>query len=345
MPRSDERKVAKNRAAENERRVPARNEGFLAEIISAEEVRQVSARGKQKPDRIASRVARRQLNLITTEQLHAAGVGDSAITRRQRRATLHRVHRAVYLYGTDVLLPGAAELAAVLACRPDAWARRRSALSLMNVIPPWQGKVEVTVIGEQRSRSGIAVHRLPDLSEVDRTSTNGIPTVSTELALLEFAAVAENDELERAITESYFLKLVSEAGLRAALERHRWRSGAVALRAELDRVEGPLWTQSEGERRMKLRLREAGLPAPVTRRKVAGFIADFCWPDLRLIVEFDGYQAHGHRYAFERDRKRDQAHIAAGYTVLRFTWRQLENEPLRVIAVIATAIGAARQAA
>jgi very-short-patch-repair endonuclease len=36
-------------------------------------------------------------------------------------------------------------------------------------------------------------------------------------------------------------------------------------------------------------------------------------------VEVDGYGVHGHRAAFERDRRRDQVLAAAGYTVLRVT--------------------------
>jgi very-short-patch-repair endonuclease len=81
-------------------------------------------------------------------------------------------------------------------------------------------------------------------------------------------------------------------------------------------------------------LRDARLPEPLTNVRVAGFEADFFWPDQKLIVEFDGYQFHGHRRAFERDRRRDQAHIAAGYTVIRVTWRQLTEEPLAVVATI-----------
>jgi very-short-patch-repair endonuclease len=59
-------------------------------------------------------------------------------------------------------------------------------------------------------------------------------------------------------------------------------------------------------------------------------------------VEIDGYRYHGHRYSFERDHRRDQAHKEARYEVLRFTWRQLEEEPFSVIAAIAMAMGAAR---
>ncbi len=44
--------------------------------------------------------------------------------------------------------------------------------------------------------------------------------------------------------------------------------------------------------------------------------------------------------AFERDRRRDRTHVAAGYRVIRVTWRQLQDEPLTVIASIAQALAA-----
>ena len=71
---------------------------------------------------------------------------------------------------------------------------------------------------------------------------------------------------------------------------------------------------------------------------MAGFTADFCWPEERLIVEVDGYPFHSARAAFERDHRRDIVHKNAGFEVLRFTVRQLEEEPLFVAAVIARAL-------
>ena len=44
--------------------------------------------------------------------------------------------------------------------------------------------------------------------------------------------------------------------------------------------------------------------------------------------------------AFERDRKRDQRLVAAGFRVIRVTWRQLVGEPLALIARIAQALTA-----
>jgi very-short-patch-repair endonuclease len=52
----------------------------------------------------------------------------------------------------------------------------------------------------------------------------------------------------------------------------------------------------------------------------------------RVIAETDGFRHHGSRAAFERDRARDAALQALGYRVLRFTYRQVRDEPGRVAA-------------
>ena len=63
---------------------------------------------------------------------------------------------------------------------------------------------------------------------------------------------------------------------------------------------------------------------------VEGHERDFVWPEQRLIVETDGWQAHGTRQAFENDRLRDAHLIAAGWRPLRLTWKRLTNEPAEV---------------
>jgi very-short-patch-repair endonuclease len=289
-------------------------------------------------DRLASWVASRQLSLITTPQLTICGIGRRGQATRRRRGQLHRVHYGVHLFGQPTFLPGTRELAAVLACGDLAFVSHRSAIVLRQLIAPVEGPVEITVIGHDRRHEGITFHRVSDLHPEDRDLHNGIPITSPARALLDFASQAQDDELERAIAEAYAQQLTDETELRAVLARYPHRAGAAPLRAELDRAGGPAWSRSEAERRMKLLLRRARLPFPRTNLRLAGYQADFLWPKQRLIVEVDGFQFHGHRYAFERDRKRDAAHVLAGYRVIRITWRQLTEEPMAVAVTIARAL-------
>lgn len=71
----------------------------------------------------------------------------------------------------------------------------------------------------------------------------------------------------------------------------------------------------------------AGIPRPVRNLPLLGRRPDFVWPEARLIVEADGWAAHGRRRNFESDRARDAEFAAHGYLTLRVTYRQLVHEP------------------
>jgi very-short-patch-repair endonuclease len=71
---------------------------------------------------------------------------------------------------------------------------------------------------------------------------------------------------------------------------------------------------------------------------IGPFEVDFLWRRERVVVEVDGWQAHGHRYAFERDRARDAELVARGHVVLRFTWRQVADDRMRVVTRLAQAL-------
>jgi very-short-patch-repair endonuclease len=59
---------------------------------------------------------------------------------------------------------------------------------------------------------------------------------------------------------------------------------------------------------------------------VNGYRVDFHWPELGLVVETDGLRYHRTPTQQARDRRRDQAHTAAGLTPLRFTHHQVAHE-------------------
>ncbi len=78
-------------------------------------------------------------------------------------------------------------------------------------------------------------------------------------------------------------------------------------------------------------LQRRGLPAPTFQYVVTGpgfrYRVDFAYPEVRIVIEVDGWRFHATRAAFEADRQRDAMLESAGWTVLRFTWLQVTRRP------------------
>lgn len=51
------------------------------------------------------------------------------------------------------------------------------------------------------------------------------------------------------------------------------------------------------------------------------------FPDIKLVLEVDGREVHERDDVFESDRERQNELVLAGWTVLRFTWPQLNRRP------------------
>jgi very-short-patch-repair endonuclease len=179
---------------------------------------------------------------------------------------------------------------------------------------------------------------VPELDHRDWRLRSAVPVTAPARTILDFAGDATHGELERAVDEARVQRLVTEAQIASAIERAPTRKGAGALRTLMDGHLRRGFTQSDAERKMRALVRKAGLPAPEANARLLGFRVDFLWPAERLVVEVDSRGAHGSGAAFERDRRRDQVLVAAGYRVVRVTWRQLRDEPFAVIARIAQAL-------
>jgi very-short-patch-repair endonuclease len=158
---------------------------------------------------------------------------------------------------------------------------------------------------------------------------------SAARTLIDLATVLEAPQLEAAVNEADKLGLTDPELLRRFISDRPGLEGAPLLRSLLDRRTFRL-TDSELERRFLRLVRRAGLPPPRTRQRVNGFRVDFYWPELALVVETDGLRYHRTPAHQARDRERDQAHLAAGLTPLRFTHAQIAFEPARATHVLCT---------
>ncbi len=82
-----------------------------------------------------------------------------------------------------------------------------------------------------------------------------------------------------------------------------------------------------------------GIPAPRTNQRVAGYEVDCIWPLTKVIVELDGRRFHNDAVAFEDDRGKGNDLTAAGYTLLRFTYRMVVGDPEQVAQKILKEVG------
>ena len=302
-----------------------------------------SPQGDEPPrDVVIARLAKRQHGVISLPQLQLFGLSPSAVRERVATGRLTRLHRGVYAVGHGRLTKHGHWMAAVLAYRPTAALSHRSAAALHGIRPDNRAKIDVTLPSPSaRPRPGIGVHRSATLQPVDVTEVDGIPCTTLARTLLDLAEVIDRQGLERAVGQAEVLRIFDLRAVEDVLSRAEGRRGAGALRDVLAQYEGPTLTDRELEERFFALCREAGVPRPAVNDWIAlddgiAYKADFLWRAARLIVETDGWGAHGTRQAFENDRRRDRRLSVAGWTVVRFTWRDVEREPEEVTETLAT---------
>jgi very-short-patch-repair endonuclease len=131
-------------------------------------------------------------------------------------------------------------------------------------------------------------------------------------------------------------RLMTVDQLQRSLSRSRGRRGqraAVALVADL--VDGP-W--SRGETLAHRHLRAAGVTGWVGNLSLIirgqRHVIDVAFEGVKLAVEIDGFSVHRTAADRARDLARQNALVEAGWTVLRFTWDDLQDADRFVATVL-----------
>jgi very-short-patch-repair endonuclease len=298
---------------------------------------------KSRPDLEILALAEAQYGLVSRVQLLRLGLGRRAVQYRLRTGRLVAVRRGVYAVGHRPAALAARWMAAVLGVGEDAVLSHRSAAALWGLRMTARPQIDVTVPRRLHASSGIDLHRTT-LAADETTRHDGIPVTTPARTLLDLAATVDQHRLRRAVEHAEMLRLTDQTSLQALTSRHARRPGTPALTNVLDAgALNPQRTRSELEERFRTFLAAQGLPRPQLNKTIhAGdttIEADAVWPQARLIVELDGHAFHGHRQAFERDRIRDRRLQAAGWRVVRITWRQLHRDPEALAADLRLLLG------
>jgi very-short-patch-repair endonuclease len=235
--------------------------------------------------------------------------------------------------------------AAVLACGSGTVVSHGTAAALLDIWdrpPRWVNVIAPVESGRRIDgiRRRHPPHPTPDETEV----RDSIACTSASRTLIDIAGTSSEASLSRTVERAAVRGLLDVPAVGALLARHR-RRGSARLRRVLEVWQpssGRLLLRSELEARLLPLIAARGLPAPLCNQRVEvdtrRLEVDLLWPGQRVVVEGDGRAFHDTQFAFERDRRRDRELVAAGYRVLRVTWKQLEREPDRVLGAIAQLI-------
>ena len=228
------------------------------------------------PEAEVARLAARQHGVVTWAQLVGAGMSRHAIAAHVSRGWLVPRHRGVYQFGVFGGL-FATEMAALLACGPNAVLSHWTAAVVFSLCPRVAGPVDVTLIeGLAGRRPGIRPHRTAALPPGDVVVKHGLRVTTPARTLLDLAPVAPRRTLERLTEEAQVQNLASPAEILAVIERGAGRPGVKALREIVGFLAEPSFTRSEAERRFLELVRAAKLALPRTNVRVAGWEVEPC---------------------------------------------------------------------
>ncbi|MDQ2847392.1 MAG: endonuclease domain-containing protein [Actinomycetota bacterium] len=283
------------------------------------------------------------MNLDSWVQTHGP-----LVSRRDHRAATSTVDSAVRSGLLTAVLPGVYllasvahdlrwRIAAVLAWRPDAVVCGAAAAWLTFWPELRVGTIDVAVRAKS-PKAGFRFHRGAIPPELIGTHRHGLRITAPALTTLDLVSQFGADVIDRALRS----RQVTLEQLWNALAATRCRAGNFERRRHLlDSRDAP-W--SAAERLAHRLLRGAGISGWRSNFHLfydgRDYYVDIAFPGLRLAVEIDGRLHETDPRIFEKDRYRQNALVAQGWTVLRFTYRMLVDDPEYVVRTIRRALAA-----
>lgn len=306
--------------------------------------------------------------LVRRSRLREQGFSDDEIDALRRSGVLTGVRRGVYRLtdggGSDSAVVDHAlrARAAAPGLSPDAVFGHVTAAVLLG-LPVWAVPLDrLHVLRSRptgaRTRGDLVVHSgalaSDDVVEVDGLRLTGPARTVVDLARslpAEQALVVADGALHAAVVDGHTgcprPGATSPDDITSALARATGTTGVGAARRTLALVDPA--SESPGETRSRLRMHLSGLPTPVTQWPVPGtrYRADFAWPGLRVVGEFDGRVKYGRARcpggdaaeALWEEKRREDRIRRTGLVVVRWTWQEITDPgPQGMVATLRSAL-------
>lgn len=280
---------------------------------------------------------RRQAGVISRAQATGAGLSIRTVQRRVASGAWSEIRPGVYLVGGHRLTDEVRVRSAWLWAGPASLVAGPAAAYWhgLPVRPPPSVDLAVPTGFRRRVPPGIRARRR-DVPGADRSALRGIGVTGLGLTVLDTVAVLPDAAtfLDRALQRHLSFAELYAAYCRAAGTRGMARAGGLLVVAA-DRADSGL------ERRLVRLLRAAGVDGFVRGLVFDGREIDIAFPQARLAVEIDGWAWHSDTARFRADRIKGNDLVAAGWTLLRFTWRDIVECPESTVARVRDALARA----
>ncbi len=285
----------------------------------------------------------RNRGAVSTADLRSVGVTAGHVRSRQG-GLLTSVAPGIFVVG---LVTTEAMASAALLCVDGSVLSHGSASELHGL--PSRPPESITVSSVRRTRrslAGVRIHRTRWLPIEDRSFVASRPVTSASRTICDLAAECSAQRLRHLIEVAIASKRMSAGEFQACVlsYRRQGREGSRTLRILCeDLFADSSVAESELERRTVEILRRHAVGGWVSQFRPPWFdgvrgTVDFAWPDRRVILEVDGRRWHATTQAFEEDRRRDQAAVAAGWRPIRAGWQQVVHRPAELVAVLRAAL-------
>jgi hypothetical protein len=234
-------------------------------------------------------------------------------------------------------------LAACLAAGPGAVASFRAAAALWELEGFRSDLLEITVPWRRRRRHpGVIVHNTVVTGPGHTSSVARIPVTSVARTLCDLTAVAPFSMVRHALGDARRRRLVTLRQLERVFDTlaTQGRRRSTVMRELLERErDGVDPGGSDKEVDVVRWLVAAGLPRPVQQYRIKlgkrTIKVDAAYPDLKIAIEYDGWESHRQRDRFDDDRARDNALGRIGWLPLRYTSARTRQE---IVVDVAAAI-------
>lgn len=281
-------------------------------------------------DAVLFELASRQHGLVERSQVPFS---NAAFTRRVRSGLLIRVHPGVYRVAGAPTTREQRLLAACLAAGPGSAVSHRTAAHEWE-LAEFADVIEIVTPRPQWPRlKGVRVHRSNDLVPNHLAVRHGIPITKPLRTLVDLgqsAPWAVADALELGLANRLFTMKAVDAALEEFSRRGRTGIGVLRRIVDARALERGI---PDGllEPRFARLVRRAGLPMPDFQVWVGpGIRVDFAYPEQMIAIEVDGFGSRRTPAELDAHNARQNELVLLGWTVLRFSWKQVVKQPEKV---------------